>query len=83
MATDRRKSQRWRTLKSGRIIFNNRRSVVDCVVRNMSATGALLAVPCVVGIPNEFEFAMEFGCRSAKVVWKTDLTLGVVWTRTS
>ena len=82
MAVDRRTSQRWCTLKSARIIFNDHRSVIDCTVRNMSATGALLAVPNIVGIPNEFELAMEFASRSAKVVWKTDRTLGVVWTRT-
>jgi hypothetical protein len=82
MATERRKSQRWRTLKSARIIFNDRRSVIDCVVRNMSATGALLAIPTIVGVPDEFELAMQFGSRSTKVIWKTNRTLGVVWTRT-
>jgi hypothetical protein len=79
---DRRKSLRVRFLKSARIVFNSRRSVINCTVRNMSATGALLAVPSVVGIPNEFELAMDFGVRSAKVVWKSERTVGVVWTRT-
>jgi hypothetical protein len=40
--------QRVRFLKSARIIFNSQRSVINCTVRNMSATGALLAVPNVV-----------------------------------
>jgi hypothetical protein len=83
MTIERRKSERGRTLKSARIIFNDRRSVINCTVRNMSASGALLALPTVVGIPNQFELAMEFGFRSAQVVWKTDRTLGVVWTRTN
>jgi hypothetical protein len=41
MEDDRRESQRRmasqkRTLKKGRIVFNNRRSVIDCTVRNLS-----------------------------------------------
>ena len=33
------------TLKAGRIVFNQRRSVLDCTVRNLSSTGACLDVP--------------------------------------
>jgi hypothetical protein len=39
-------------------------------------------VPNVIGIPNEFELAMDFGVRAAKVIWRTERTLGVVWTET-
>ena len=40
---DGRLSPRKRALKSGRIVFNHRHSVIDCVVRNVSANGARLA----------------------------------------
>jgi hypothetical protein len=71
---------RLRPLKRARILFNDC-PVSACVVRNMSAAGALLAVPNVANIPNEFLIDMGFGCRPAKVIWKSDRTLGVVWTQ--
>jgi len=40
---ERRYSPRSRTLRAGRILFNNKRSVIDCMVRNISAHGACLA----------------------------------------
>jgi hypothetical protein len=39
---DRRRDNRNRTLLGGKIIFNNRQSVIDCIVRNRSDTGACL-----------------------------------------
>jgi hypothetical protein len=35
---ERRQSKRTRTILSGKIIFNNRMSVLDCVVNNMSSS---------------------------------------------
>ena len=37
---EKRKSSRARSLLAGRIIFNNRTSVIDCTVRDISDTGA-------------------------------------------
>jgi hypothetical protein len=51
---------RLRPLKSVRILFNDR-PVSACVVGNMSAAGALLAVSNVANMPNEFLLDMEFG----------------------
>ena len=76
---DRRQSPRKRMLKAGRIVFNGRHSAIDCVVRNMSARGALLQLPNVIGIPDDFELCIEGGYRSVHVVWKSDRSLGVVW----
>jgi hypothetical protein len=44
------------TLKAGRIVFNQRRSVLDCTVRNLSSTGACPDVPSTVGIPAVSQF---------------------------
>ena len=38
---ERRHQSRSRTLKSARILLNHHQSVIDCVVRNLSPTGAL------------------------------------------
>jgi hypothetical protein len=48
---ERRQSPRTRTLRAGKILFNNKRSVIDCMVRNISASGACVLVANVVGIP--------------------------------
>jgi hypothetical protein len=76
---ERRKTPRTRTLKSACIVFNDRRSVVDCTVRNLSANGALLLLPSIVGIPNDFEVFLGDRYRSARVVWKSDKSVGIAW----
>ncbi len=52
---EKRKSRRARSLLAGRIIFNNRKSVIDCSVRDISDTGAKLAFAHPVLLPPEFE----------------------------
>ena len=39
---ERRHKPRLRTLRAGKILFNNKRSVIDCMVRNASTNGACL-----------------------------------------
>ena len=56
---ERRKAPRKRTLKSACVVFNDRHSVIDCTVRNLSANGALLLLPSIVGVPNEFEVCID------------------------
>ena len=76
---NRRHVERHRTLKHARIILNNRSSTFDCVIRNISATGALLEVPAPIGIPNQFELGldMEKHGPACTVRWRTDHYLGV------
>ena len=50
-----RHSQRTRMLRAGKIVFNNKSSVIDCLVRNLSPTGACLLVSNVIGVPSTFE----------------------------
>jgi two-component system cell cycle response regulator len=66
-----------RILKSGRIVFNDRHSVIDCVVREMSAKGARLMVISVLGIPESFDLQVGDDRRAARVVWKSANSLGV------
>ena len=80
---DLRQSPRRRTLKGARIVFNDRRSVIDCVVRNLSAHGALLLLPNVAGVPNDFDLCIdgETACHLAHVVWKSKGSMGVRWAK--
>jgi len=72
-----RAAPRQRVLKSGVIEFNG--GTIDCVVRNLSQTGAALEVATPVGIPAEFNLLMS-GDRAhqhCKVVWRKDKRIGV------
>ena len=75
---DKRRAPRLRTLKGGSIIFGLA-AAVDCVVRNMSETGAALDVESPVGIPDEFTLLIkpEFTKRNCKVAWRSAKRLGV------
>jgi hypothetical protein len=76
---NRRRQERQRTLKSGKIIFNRKSCVVDCTIRNLSDAGACLHVPNVVGIPQEFELliALDRTVRPCTVKWRTTNQIGV------
>jgi hypothetical protein len=56
--TDTRSSQRRRMLKQARISFNDGRSTIDCTLRNISDTGALLKVTSSLGVPDQFELIL-------------------------
>lgn len=70
-------SPRLRTLKGGLIIFGTA-PAVECVIRNMSETGALIAVT-PFGIPDEFTLVIkpEMRKRACRVAWRTADKIGV------
>jgi 4-hydroxy-tetrahydrodipicolinate synthase len=80
-ADERRLARRHRTLRSGRIIFNNGFSVLTCTVRDLSDTGAQLQFSSLVGIPHEFELAMDAAPqgRMCRVAWRKEGRMGVAF----
>ncbi len=62
---DRRSSKRRRTVLKGRVVFNNRSSVLDCTVRDLSNTGAQLAFADVFALPPDFD--LEVPSKSLQV----------------
>jgi PAS domain-containing protein len=76
---ERRQEHRSRTLRSGKIIFNNRRSVLDCLVRNMSDGGACLQVNSTAGIPLIFELVVDGdgASRQCQLVWMSETRAGI------
>ena len=78
---ERRHSPRTRTLRAAKILFNNRRSVIDCMVRNVSATGACLEFPSTVGVPDRFDLviAPEPHARPCRIAWKDKTRVGVTF----
>jgi hypothetical protein len=76
---NKRIARRMKTLKSAKIVFLNQWSVIDCAVRDMSATGAKLVCAQAATVPNEFRLLMlsDNMMRNAKVVWRREDTLGI------
>jgi hypothetical protein len=59
--SNRRITLRKKTLKSAKIIFNKKQSVIDCFVRDVSDTGAKLQVSDLAGIPRTFTLIFNDG----------------------
>lgn len=75
---ERRKVQRHRVLKAGRIGFN-RAAGIDCRVRNLSPNGACLDVASPFGIPDDFILAIESDRlrQPCHVIWRNGNRMGV------
>jgi hypothetical protein len=74
-----RASSRHRVLKAGSIEFNG--GTIDCVVRNVSDTGAALEVASPLGIPQAFNLVIT-GNRNiyrCEVKWRTETRIGVAF----
>jgi hypothetical protein len=78
---ERRKFQRKRVLKSAKIIFNQRVSTLDCIVKNLSDAGACLQLASPVGFPTTFELTLEGdrSLRPCRVVWQGVDRIGVAF----
>jgi diguanylate cyclase (GGDEF)-like protein len=76
---ERRKAARNRSLLQGKILINDRRSVIDCVVHNLSQHGACLRVASLIGIPPAFELQIgdETSTRQCVAIWHSDARIGV------
>jgi hypothetical protein len=79
-----RSSRRFRTLLEGQIVFDNRVSPVECIVRDLSDTGARIAFPHPVEIPPEFllEIPMEGLSVQTCVMWSKEKECGVKFINT-
>jgi hypothetical protein len=75
--TEQRPEARQRTFKGGSIVLPT--GIVECIVRNISATGALLELKAPALVPNDFELLIkpELTRRSCHVVHRDSLHLDV------
>lgn len=78
---ERRDGHRARTLRSGKIVFNYKGSVFDCVVRNLSDEGACLQVESTAQIPKEFALLLdgETTPRKCHKAWRSDDRVGIAF----
>lgn len=75
--SDNRISPRRRVFKAGTIVFNQGSSVLDCTLRNISETGALLSVANALTVPREFELRWDGNIQRCTVVWRKFDAAGV------
>ncbi|MGN6570688.1 MAG: PilZ domain-containing protein [Pseudolabrys sp.] len=75
---DRRSAPRHRTFKGGSISFDLFAGI-ECVVRNLSETGACIEMDCPGSLPQDFSLVIkpENTRRACHLVWRTDNRLGV------
>ena len=75
---DKRRTPRLRTFKGGSIMYGVMASI-DCIIRNMTETGAALEVNNPSGIPDEFTLLIkpEFVKRNCRVIWRSATRVGV------
>ncbi len=68
---DRRTSPRERVILGGAIAADAKGAKVDCVVRNLSSSGANIELPNSATMPEEFSIAIPKTGRSflAKIIW--------------
>ena len=78
---ERRTSPRQRRLYGAKIVFNNNASVIECVVRNVSAEGAQLLVASPIGIPDLFDLQISRNGdrRRSKIAWRSNDRIGVIF----
>jgi len=76
-----RASPRKRTLLQGSIVFNDRFSLIKCVVRDLSETGARIAFEHPIDIPPEFhlEIARKGISRRCRVSWSKGKEHGLMF----
>ena len=76
--SENRRSARLRTYKGGSIIFGVA-PAIDCIIRNISETGAALELQGPVGIPEEFTLLIkpELVKRNCRVAWRLAKRIGV------
>jgi hypothetical protein len=78
---ERRSSARQKSFLQGRIYFNNRRSSVDCLIRDYSETGARLKFSESVVVPEAIELYIpnkeEF--HRGRVQWRSGDEMGIAF----
>ena len=80
---ERRRSSRRKSFLRGCIYFNNRRSAIDCLVRDVSATGARLIFSAAVNVPDVVDvyISQKEETLRAQVQWRYGEDTGVAFVK--
>ena len=76
---ERRSVSRQKSFLQGRILFNNRRTTVDCLIRDFSEIGARLNFDRMISLPDlvELFIPVKDETRRAKIIWRNADEVGV------
>jgi len=76
---ERRGEIRYRALKGGTLTFDDGRVALECVVRNLSANGARIAMGDTTSVPARFDLVIsgDDRVRDAHVRWRAPTVIGV------
>lgn len=74
-----RGDRRQRVLKGALITFKDRAATINCVVRNLSDSGACLKVDSPIGIPDAFDLIFDDhkSIRHCRVTWRKATQIGI------
>ena len=77
--TNNRRAPRHRVLKGAKISFHQLGTSTDCIMRNLSDTGACLIVESQAGIPNDFDLVLDSSkaIKHCHVEWRVGAKIGV------
>lgn len=80
-----RHSERTRCFLRARLVFNNRNSSFDGIIRNISADGAKIEVANTITLPTEFDLEVPQKGRNyrARLLWRDNDFVGVEFIKTS
>lgn len=81
MSMEQRRQPRLRVFLKGRIHFNNGASSIDCLVRDMSSTGARLLLSETATLPEKFDLHIPQKDRTyrAQLRWRREDGIGVTF----
>lgn len=76
---ERRSIKRQQAILSGRLLFGIGQAVVECGVRDVTTTGALLIVRPELETPDRFDLLIGTGgqMRPCMLIWRKGLSVGV------
>ena len=74
-----RRTPRLRSLIAARIVFNNGQSTFECLIRDLSESGAKLAISALAPVPDTFDLIIPRDNRihRARAMWRRANELGV------
>jgi hypothetical protein len=80
-STERRRVVRQKSFLRGMVYFNNRRSVLDCLIRDISPYGARLIFSDAVTVPDALDLYIPQKEQSLRVhvIWRHGPDLGVAF----
>jgi hypothetical protein len=78
---EKRAAPRRRVLKTAFIVLSEKAPKLECAVRNISETGAMLQVSTTLGIPHSFDLIIEGEKHHCHSVWRTETSIGVEFKR--